>query len=247
MNVTREDQQPQAAGNDGPAQPGQAPLPAVSTEPVAFGVGGSSSVAAAENQSSPTAAPAPDQSLGAAEAAAESTPDAAGWQRHTVRLERISNLIFEEVVLVRHLGVDSLAVVLKPDARTELFLRLFRQNGHIEAQVRVDRGDFTALNAQWPRLAESLAQHGVHVQPLLPATDLAGGPPSSALAHDPKTASEPGPQTADHGQGRNSSHRRPPQREWDTDFAAVGSPTEPVGRRTARVRQAARRVFEDWA
>lgn len=245
MNATREDNPPQTANGNGRTQPGQTPAPPASAEHVEFGAAGLST--AAESQPLTPAQPATDAGLRAAAAAAESTSNAAAVQRHTVRLERIGNLIFEEVVVVRHLGVDSLAVVLKPDARTELFLRLTRQNGQIEAQVRVDRGDFTALNAQWPRLAESLAQHGVRVQPLLPATDASGSHQPPAAAPDTKTPGEPGPRTADHGLGQHHSHRRPPQRPWEPELAAVGSPTEPVGRRPARGRHAARRLFEDWA
>jgi hypothetical protein len=243
MNATRQDNLPPPASSDGSAQTGQTPTPAA-TERVHDGAAALSS-AATESQPLSPAQPAADQALRAD--AAETTPNASALQQHTRRLERISHLIFEEVVLVRHLGVDSLAVVLKPDARTELFLRLTRQNGQIEAQVRVDRGDFTALNAQWPRLAESLAQHGVRVHPLLPAMDSPGDHPSSALAADTQTPRESAPRTTDHEPGQPPFHRRHPRRQWDSDLAAVGSPTEPVGRRPARGRHAARRGFDDWA
>jgi hypothetical protein len=59
-----------------------------------------------------------------------------------------------------------MAVVLRPDANTELFLHLSRRDGQIEASVRCERGDFHQLNALWSQLQDALAQQKVRLNPL---------------------------------------------------------------------------------
>jgi len=81
-------------------------------------------------------------------------------------VERVSKLIGRETVLFRQHASDSMAVVLRPDANTELFLHLSRRDGQIEASVRCERGDFNQLNAMWSQLQEALAQQKVRLNPL---------------------------------------------------------------------------------
>ena len=84
----------------------------------------------------------------------------------TGTVERISSLIARESALVRKHGSDSMAVVLRPDAETELFVHLSNRNGQIEATVRCERGDVQHLGALWSQLQESLGQHKVRLAPL---------------------------------------------------------------------------------
>lgn len=84
----------------------------------------------------------------------------------TGTVERIASLMVRESALVKKHGSDSMAVVLRPDAETELFVHLSQRNGQIEATVRCERGDVQHLGALWSQLQESLAQHKVRLAPL---------------------------------------------------------------------------------
>jgi hypothetical protein len=92
------------------------------------------------------------------------------------RVEQISKLMGREAVLFRQHTSDSMAMVLRPDAHTELFLHLSRRDGQVEASVRCERGDFHQLNALWAQLQESLAHQKVRLNPLL-------GSSADSLAH----------------------------------------------------------------
>jgi hypothetical protein len=92
-------------------------------------------------------------------------------------VERISKMVNREATLFRQHTSDSMSVVLRPDANTELFLHLNRRDGQIEASVRCERGDFHQLNALWSQLQECLAQHKVRLNPLQESA----GDPGSGL------------------------------------------------------------------
>jgi hypothetical protein len=92
------------------------------------------------------------------------SPDAAA------AVERISKLVQRETALFRQHGSDSMAVILRPDAGTELVLHLSQNNGQLEANVRCERGDFQQLNALWSQLQESLSHQKVRLAPLQEAT-----------------------------------------------------------------------------
>ena len=100
------------------------------------------------------------------------------------RIEQVEHLISREVVTIRQSGADALAVSLKVDSRTSLFLQLTNHQGRIEASVRCESGDAGALDAHWKQLQESLARQNVQ---LLPRQDkpLPVGPSSDAQAETP--------------------------------------------------------------
>jgi len=79
---------------------------------------------------------------------------------------RLSQLVLRESALTRQHGADSMSVVLRPDADTELLVHFSQKNGHLQAAVRCERGDFHHLSALWPQLQESLAQQKVSLAPL---------------------------------------------------------------------------------
>ena len=95
-------------------------------------------------------------------------PDSQGGKAidGTGTVERIASLMVRESTLVKKHGSDSMAVVLRPDAETELFVHLSQRDGQIEATVRCERGDVQHLGALWSQLQESLAQHKVRLAPL---------------------------------------------------------------------------------
>jgi hypothetical protein len=81
-------------------------------------------------------------------------------------LSQVEKMINREVILVRQSGADALAVTLKVDAHTSLFLELTNHGGQIEASVRCATGDASALAGHWGQLQESLARQNVQLQPL---------------------------------------------------------------------------------
>jgi len=81
-------------------------------------------------------------------------------------VEQLSGLVMRETAVLKQHTPDSMAVVLRPDANTELFMHLTQRDGHIEASVRCERGNFDQINALWPQLQESLAGQKVRLGPL---------------------------------------------------------------------------------
>ena len=72
------------------------------------------------------------------------------------------------VQLLRTTGHDRLEVVVRPDGRTELHLQISRTEGLIHVQVRCDRGDYGALEAQWSTVQSALAAQGIRLENLQP-------------------------------------------------------------------------------
>lgn len=63
-------------------------------------------------------------------------------------------------------GDDLVEVVLTPDTKTQISLRLQWREGQVEVQARCDLGDYQSLNTQWSQLQASLAHHGVRLSHL---------------------------------------------------------------------------------
>jgi hypothetical protein len=134
------------------------PLPGLSAGLRAF--------AAGEGKEDPAVAPmgermspAPVRADGAAatdEIAAAPTPV----------LGRIGELVTREVRLFKRAADDLVEVVLTPDAKTQISLRLQWREGHVEVQARCDLGDYRSLNGQWPQLQSALAGQGVRLSHL---------------------------------------------------------------------------------
>jgi hypothetical protein len=82
------------------------------------------------------------------------------------QVERVAHLVNQEVVMVRQSGANSLAVSLKVDSHTELFLQLTNHDGQIQASLRCDRGNVEGLGSHWGELQESLARQNVQLMPL---------------------------------------------------------------------------------
>ncbi len=120
----------------------------------------------------------------------------------------------------------SVSVILRPDANTQLALHVKVQQGHIEALAVVEHGDFTALGADWTRLQSRLAEQGVRLAPLVPASDhstslLGGGSHRSGQERQPERPApatrELNPPAASRTQSPTPAVRRAPaagHREW---------------------------------
>jgi hypothetical protein len=74
--------------------------------------------------------------------------------------------ILDAAVVMRQVMNGRLAVVLRPDKNTEIFLRVSSRNGGVEAFARCDRGDFCLLNSHWPELQDYMRQHGIRLSDL---------------------------------------------------------------------------------
>jgi hypothetical protein len=86
--------------------------------------------------------------------------------RATSPLARVSELISREVRMFKRGGDDLVEVVLTPDAKTQISLRLQWREGQVEVQARCDFGNYSSLNTEWSQLQNSLAQHGVRLSHL---------------------------------------------------------------------------------
>lgn len=80
--------------------------------------------------------------------------------------EQLLQNMTREVAQFKRFNAESMAVVLKPDAQTEIFLHLASRNGQIEIQARFERGDFASLNGQWAQLQQTLSLQGVRLSNL---------------------------------------------------------------------------------
>jgi hypothetical protein len=78
-------------------------------------------------------------------------------------MARISEIISREIRMFRRAADDLVEVVLTPDAKTQISLRLQWREGQVEAQARCDFGDYRSLNLQWPQLQATLASQGVRL------------------------------------------------------------------------------------
>ena len=155
-------------------------------------------------------------------------------------VEQLSGLVMRETAVLKQHTPDSMAVVLRPDANTELFLHLTQRDGQIEASVRCERGNFDQLNALWPQLQESLAGQKVRLTPLQESTE---------PQRDPQGA--PG-HTTNFSEGEQRS-RRPsmPEDDSTSDRPSSAPPStvslHPERRRSGTRPTASRPGWETWA
>lgn len=123
---------------------------------------------------------------------APSAPPEDAWSAAS---ERLSQLIVRESAMIRRTGAESMAVTIKPDAETALVMHLSRSDGHLEARVHLERGDFGGLNQHWGNLQDHLARQNIRLAPLADAFQPdAGG-----------TASQPGTGGHDHRGSEDSA------------------------------------------
>jgi hypothetical protein len=151
-------------------------------------------------------------------------------------IEQVERLISREVVMVRQSGAEALAVSLKVDSRTSLFLQLTNHHGQIEAAVRCESGDAGALGAHWKQLQESLARQNVQLLPLQDKP-FAAGPSSDAPAQTPGSFQD--------GQPARQQQQPPsaPETEKPTDDAMNAA----VGLAKSKNRPHRHPGWEKWA
>jgi hypothetical protein len=81
-------------------------------------------------------------------------------------MARVTEVISREIRMFKRGGDDLVEVVLTPDAKTQISLRLQWRDGQVEVQARCDLGDYQSLNTQWAQLQSSLANQGVRLSHL---------------------------------------------------------------------------------
>lgn len=155
-------------------------------------------------------------------------------------VEQLSGLVMRETAVLKQHTPDSMAVVLRPDANTELFLHLTQRDGQIEASVRCERGNFDQINALWPQLQESLAGQKVRLAPLQESTE---------PQRDPQGASG---STMNFSESEQRSRRQSmPENDSTSDRPSSAPPTtvslHPERRRSGTRPTASRPGWETWA
>jgi hypothetical protein len=150
--------------------------------------------------------------------------------------EQLVLSLTREVMQFKNFKSDSMAVVLKPDKNTEIFLHLAMRNGAVEVQARFDRGDFSSVNSQWAQLQQTMQQQGVKLSSLQESLEQQQNPTG-----DPSW-----------GHGQNQSRRE--DESADEKFIDAldeklifGSTKEPVKRPNRTRDRDARGSLEAWA
>lgn len=148
--------------------------------------------------------------------------------------------LMQHVTELRYSGATEMAVVLKPDADTQLALRLtFNSQGEVAVQARCEQGDGQMLAASWGEIRHSLAQQGVR----LGALEFAADHRATETLHPQAGNGGPSPD----GQPSSQRHGQPWPETLD-DLPLAGSLTEPPGRRGVQRGPAnLNRLLESWA
>ena len=84
----------------------------------------------------------------------------------TTTLERTQEMVSLNAVRLSDSGNNSMQVVIKPDAGTQLSLQLKQQDGQVQVQAALQQGNFSQLSQQWPDLQQQLEQRGIQLAPL---------------------------------------------------------------------------------
>jgi hypothetical protein len=82
--------------------------------------------------------------------------------------------IHSRVLEFRRSNADSMAVVLRPDANTEIHLSLRLIGGQVDVSAHWTRGDASLLQAQWSQMQESLSGQGIRLAAIPESPSLSG-------------------------------------------------------------------------
>jgi hypothetical protein len=113
--------------------------------------------------------------------------------RPSVQVERVAQMVSDQAMTFRQTGASNLAVSLKVDAHTEIFLQLTTHDGQIQASLRYERGSGAGLDSHWDELQQSLARQNVQ---LLPREDKVQ-PTGASLSNFDQSSSNPQRQARD--------------------------------------------------
>ncbi len=85
---------------------------------------------------------------------------------HLRTVERTAEMMSMHSVRLAKSDAESMSVVIRPGAGTELSLELRQRDGAVEAHAVLSRGDFQMLNQYWPELQAKLEQRGIKLAAL---------------------------------------------------------------------------------
>src|SRR5262249_28592769 len=78
----------------------------------------------------------------------------------------LTDLIAGRVLGMRQINATTLAVVVRPDAQTELHLNLKLHGEIVEVRAHCERGDSAVLARCWGQMQHALSHQGVRLMPL---------------------------------------------------------------------------------
>lgn len=150
--------------------------------------------------------------------------------------EHVLQQIAKHAVEFQQFNASSMAVVLKPDAETALFLHLKMHEGQVKVFARFERGDFQEMEADWAGIQQALAPQGI----LLAA--LQNSESTREFSWNGETA-ERNPSQGGHPR-QGTQEREGRQAMAETMVAApAGRASKPVNGKAARPA----RHWESWA
>lgn len=112
---------------------------------------------------------------------------------HDGILERAQNLVALNTMRLSDSGNNSMQVVIKPAAGTQISLELRQHGGTVEVQAVLQQGDFNHLNQQWSDLQQRLDQRGIRLAPLVDNGSFAGNPGNETFQQKQGQTAEPVP------------------------------------------------------
>jgi hypothetical protein len=130
-------------------------------------------------------------------------------------LDRLERIISTEAATLRQTGAQTLGVSLKVDANTRLYLELTARDGQVRAAVRCEHGSFSADDAQWAQLRQSLALRNVQLLPLGGSGSLDLPPPSDPQER-PFSSLRDGWPAAGAAAPRQQKERHRSRRNWES-------------------------------
>jgi hypothetical protein len=113
--------------------------------------------------------------------------------QHIQALDRTQELMTLHASRLVEAKADSLQVVIKPDAGTQLSLELRQRGGGIEAQAVLQKGDFENLKQHWPELQQQLEQRGIKLAPLTSTENQTAWSGNQGFKQPADQAAEPEP------------------------------------------------------
>ncbi len=154
-------------------------------------------------------------------------------------LRAMQETILHHSLDLKRVGAEALAITVRPDSATELFLHVRKQDGNVVVHVQCEQGNLQEMQSHWNQLSSSLADRGIRLAPLNEP------PPASTPSSGGRGLPGDTPQNSGwFNQGRGFSRR---QTEALEDLPMVGSVTEPLRRRGQRHGGGSKRGWESWA
>ncbi|HLH53396.1 MAG TPA: hypothetical protein VKY92_07255 [Verrucomicrobiae bacterium] len=177
---------------------------------------GDAAISAGKLESSQDAAAAPVTTVGHVQPG----------DNRTAAVERTHDLVTMHALRLSQSGGESMRVVIEPSAGTRLSLELRFNNGTVDAQAILHRGDFELLSKHWGELQQRLEPKGVQL--------------GSLECSNPSLAD----QRQSHRSNGQSAEDAPPRSAF-AEFALDGSVADAEKRSAARTKT--HRGWETWA